>query len=155
MWHSIVRNISSVCVCSLWSHKVPFGLFPFSAGGMRPARKHTPTKLCVMVEARSDQPGVPAFENLSMAKAVQYVVSALRVFAIKGLMQRQVISVLLWRPWRFRGVIQFCNSPEPLGTWLPRSPCGEWHSHPYAKNLSVSGFMPAQGDPAEWPLWTR
>ena len=51
---------------------------------MRPSRKRMPTKLCVMVEARSDQPGVPAFENLSMAKAVQYVVSALRVFAIKG-----------------------------------------------------------------------
>ena len=22
-------------------------------------------------------------------------------------------------------------------------------------SISVSGFMPAQGDPAEWPLWTR
>ena len=43
---------------------------------MRPSRKNMPTKLCVMVEARSDQPGVPAFQNLSMAKAVQYVVSA-------------------------------------------------------------------------------
>ena len=43
-----------------------------------------------MVEARSDQPGVPAFENLSIAKTVQYVVSALRAFAIKGLMLRQV-----------------------------------------------------------------
>ena len=27
---------------------------------MRPSRKRMPTKLCVMVEARSDQPGVPA-----------------------------------------------------------------------------------------------
>ena len=98
---------------------------------MRTSRKRMPTKLCVMVEGRSDQPGVIAFENLSIAKAVQYVVSALRVFAIKGLMQRRVISVLLWRPWRFREVIQFCNSPEPLGTWLPRSPCGMWHSVQY------------------------
>ena len=37
-----------------------------------------------MVEARSDQPGVPAFENLSMAKAVQYVVSAFCHAAVKG-----------------------------------------------------------------------
>ena len=48
---------------------------------MRPSRKRMPTKLCVMVEARSDQPGAPAFENLSIAKAVQYIVSADRVFA--------------------------------------------------------------------------
>ena len=47
-------------MCDLWSHKVPFGFFSFSAGGMRPSRKRMPTKLCVMVEARSDQPGVPA-----------------------------------------------------------------------------------------------
>ena len=33
------------------------------AGGMRPSRKRMPTKLCVMVEARSDQPGVPACLN--------------------------------------------------------------------------------------------
>ena len=39
-------------------------------------------------------------------------------------MQRQVTSVLLWRHWRFRGVFQFCNSPEPLDTWLPRLACG-------------------------------
>ena len=41
---------------------------------MRPSRKRMPTKLCVMVKARSDQPGVPAFENLSMAKAVSFFV---------------------------------------------------------------------------------
>ena len=41
---------------------------------MRPLRKRTPTKLCVMVEARSDQPGVPALENLRMAKAVSVFV---------------------------------------------------------------------------------
>ena len=40
------------------------------------------TKLPCIWEARSDQPGVPAFENLSMAKAVQYVVSALRLAAL-------------------------------------------------------------------------
>ena len=81
-----------MCVCNLWSHKVPVGLFDWliSSRGMRPSRKRMPTKLCVMVEARSDQPGVPAFENLSIAKTVQYVVSALRAFAIKGLMLRQV-----------------------------------------------------------------
>ena len=42
---------------------------------MRPSRKRMPTKLCVMVEAGSDQPGVPAFENLSMAKAVSVFVA--------------------------------------------------------------------------------
>ena len=41
---------------------------------MRPSRKRMPTKLCVMVEARSDQPGVPAIENLSTAKAVSFFV---------------------------------------------------------------------------------
>ena len=30
---------------------------------MRPSRTRAPTKLCVMVEARSDQPGVPADET--------------------------------------------------------------------------------------------
>ena len=100
---------------------------------MRTSRKRMPTKLCVMVEGRSDQPGVPAFENVSIAKAVQYVVSALRVFAIKGLMQRKVISVCFGGTgWRFRGVIQFCNPLEPLGTWLPRLLCGERHSSQYA-----------------------
>ena len=44
-----------VCVCNLWSHKVPV------AGGMRLSRKRIPTKLCAIVEARSDQPGVPTF----------------------------------------------------------------------------------------------
>ena len=73
-----------MCVCDLWSHKVPVGLFPFSAGGMRLSRRRMPTKLCVIVEARSDQPGVPAFENLSVAKAVQHVVSAFRLAAVKG-----------------------------------------------------------------------
>ena len=69
-----------VCVCNPWNHRDPFGLFCFgfasdyTAGGMRPSRKRMPTKLCVMVEARSDQPGVPAFENLSMAKAVSFFV---------------------------------------------------------------------------------
>ena len=51
---------------------------------MRLSRKRMPTKLCVIVEAKSDQPGVPAFENLSMAKAVQNVVSAFRLAAVKG-----------------------------------------------------------------------
>ena len=37
---------------------------------------------------------VPAFENLSMAKAGQYVVSALSVFAIKELMQWQITLVV-------------------------------------------------------------
>ena len=32
----------------------------FSAGGMRPSRKRMSTKLCALVEARSDQPGAPA-----------------------------------------------------------------------------------------------
>ena len=36
---------------------------------MRLSRERMPTKPCVIVEARSDQPGVPAFENLSLAKA--------------------------------------------------------------------------------------
>ena len=35
-----------------------------SAGGMRLSRKRMPTKLCVIVEARSDQPGVPALFEL-------------------------------------------------------------------------------------------
>ena len=30
------------------------------AGGMRPSCKRMPTKLCMMVEARADHPGVPA-----------------------------------------------------------------------------------------------
>ena len=34
---------------------------------MRPPRKRMPTKLCVMVEARSDQPGVPAFGTVDKA----------------------------------------------------------------------------------------
>ena len=107
-----------------------------------------------MVEARSDQPGVPAFENLSIAKAVQYVVSALRVFAVKGPMQRQVISVSLWRHWRFLGVFQFCNSPEPVGTWLPRlarGNCFQVSMHFY-KCVSP---RESPGCPEEWPLWTR
>ena len=54
------------------------------AGGTRLSPKRMPTKLRVIVEARSDQPGVPAFENLSVAKAVQYVVSAFRLAAVKG-----------------------------------------------------------------------
>ena len=35
----------------------------FPAGGMRPSHKRMPTKLCVMVEAGTDHPGVPANFN--------------------------------------------------------------------------------------------
>ena len=133
--HIMVFSSHRNSVCNLWSHKVPvalLGLIASISRGRSRCKGLRLTKLPCIWEARSDQPGVPAFENLSMAKAVPYVVSALRVFAIKGLMPRQVISVLLWRHWRFRGVTQFCNSPDPLGAWLPRSPCGEWHSLPHA-----------------------
>ena len=70
-------------MCNPWNHRDPLGfvllaffLSSFTiAGGMRPSRKRMPTKLCVMVETRSDQPGVPAFENLSMAKAISFFVA--------------------------------------------------------------------------------
>ena len=34
---------------------------------MQPSRKRMPTKLCVMVEAGFDQPGVPALETVARA----------------------------------------------------------------------------------------
>ena len=40
---------------------------------MRLSRKRMPTKLCVIVEARSDQPGVPAFGTVDKAKAVTLI----------------------------------------------------------------------------------
>ena len=46
------------------------GTICFFAGGMRPSRKRMPTKLCVMVEARFDQPDVPANVPLYFFQAV-------------------------------------------------------------------------------------
>ena len=37
--------LPGVCVCNLWSHKVPFGLFPFAAGGATVDFLVTPMKL--------------------------------------------------------------------------------------------------------------
>ena len=47
------------------------------AGGMRPSHKRMPTKLCVMVEAGTDHPGVPANVNPVelLTKLLHYVVS--------------------------------------------------------------------------------
>ena len=61
-----VCDLSDVCVCvypleSKGSCRIAFDFL--IAGGTRPSRKRMPTKLCVMVEARSDQPGVPACSN--------------------------------------------------------------------------------------------
>ena len=50
---------------------IPLNCFFFLAEGMRLSRKRMPTKLCVIVEARSDQPGVPAFfELLNLCKGL-------------------------------------------------------------------------------------
>ena len=46
----------------------------FSAGGCSRCKGLRLTKLPCIWEARSDQPGVPAFENLSTAKAVSFFV---------------------------------------------------------------------------------
>ena len=63
-----IRISFGVCVCvtRLKRRKTSIGChFMFSfyrnhAGGMRPSCKRMPTKLCMMVEARADHPGVPA-----------------------------------------------------------------------------------------------
>ena len=48
--------------------------YRFSAGGRSRCKGLRLTKLPCIWEARSDQPGVPAFENLSTAKAVSFFV---------------------------------------------------------------------------------
>ena len=65
---SLSQRVSAVCVCvtRLKRRKTSIGChFMFSfyrnhAGGTRPSCKRMPTKLCMMVEARADHPGVPA-----------------------------------------------------------------------------------------------
>ena len=47
------------CVEHLYRCKTS-GFWQLSAGGMRPSCKRMPTKLCMMVEAGADHPGVPA-----------------------------------------------------------------------------------------------
>ena len=65
--HICSRVCVCVCVCVVCTLGIKgiVGLFLtcLIAGGMRPSRKRMPTKLCMMVEARSDQPGVPACLN--------------------------------------------------------------------------------------------
>ena len=60
---SLIGASQCVCVC----HLIYIGVYDFHAGGTRPSRKRVPTKLCVMVEARSDQPGVPAISTVDHA----------------------------------------------------------------------------------------
>ena len=68
----------SVCVCAPCSHRDPYGwyfwFFFCSAGGRSRCKGLRLTKLPCFWEARSDQPGVPAVENLSIAKAVSFFV---------------------------------------------------------------------------------
>ena len=58
-----VIAIKAKCVCQALFQRVThrMGSQQFStAGGMRPSHKRMPTKLCVMVEAKTDHLGVPA-----------------------------------------------------------------------------------------------
>ena len=82
-----------------WSHRDPVGLC-FCSRGRSKCKGLCPTKLPCIWEARSDQPGVPAFENRSMAKAVQYVVSAPRPAAVQGWRIDDLPRIFqeLWRP---------------------------------------------------------
>ena len=66
----------SVCVCvTLGIIGILSDCFELLAGGRSRCKGLRLTKLPCIWEARSDQPGVPAFENLSAAKAVYFVVS--------------------------------------------------------------------------------
>ena len=80
-------------MCNPWSHRDPVGLLLCgcnrNAGGSRES-----TVVLYSVKQIGTPICVPAFENLSMAKAGQYVVSALSVFAIKELMQWQITLVV-------------------------------------------------------------
>ena len=64
------------CVIS-FSRLSIFTVFQQVAGGMRPSHKRMPTKLCVMVEAGTDHPGVPANFNPVelLSKLLQFLVS--------------------------------------------------------------------------------
>ena len=51
------RAGACVCVCVCVNR---FNMRMLNFRGLRPSRKRMPTKLCVVVEAGSDQPAVPA-----------------------------------------------------------------------------------------------
>ena len=54
-----------VCVWNIWIDVKLLSCF-FKAGGMRLSRKRMPTKLCVTVEAQSDQLCVPAISTMTL-----------------------------------------------------------------------------------------
>ena len=51
------RGRAGACVCVCVNR---FNMRMLNFRGLRPSRKRMPTKLCVVVEAGSDQPAVPA-----------------------------------------------------------------------------------------------
>ena len=72
--HTCLPSGRRVCV-TLGIIGILSDCFELLAGGRSRCKGLRLTKLPCIWEARSDQPGVPAFENLSTAKAVYFVVS--------------------------------------------------------------------------------